>query len=71
MFKLMSISKKFEDTYNINAFLYALAKVPFLNKLIDSDIYKYTNDKEVFHILITIFDMVKDFSIKLIYFLLF
>lgn len=70
MFKAINISKRFENTYNINYFLYKLSKIPILGNLISEDIYAYTPDKKIFSILITIYGFIRSLIIKLGYYFL-
>lgn len=68
MFKAINISRKFENTYNINYCLYKLSKLPILSNFISEDIYAYTPDKKIFSILITIYSFIRSLIIKLTYY---
>ena len=70
MLNSLFLSKRFENTYNINSLLYLLKKTPLIRNLIDDDIYSYTSDKYIFHIIITIFNIIKDIFIKFLYYAL-
>ena len=68
MFNTISIYKKFENTYNINSFLYRLSKTPILKKLIPKNIYSHTPNKKFFSIFINIYSFIRNLLIKIIYY---
>ena len=68
MFKNISIYKKFENTYNINSFLYRLSKIPIIKNIITEDTYSNTADKKVFSLFINIYSFIRSLLIKIIYY---
>lgn len=69
MFKTLRLSFSLKNTYRVNAILYSLRQIPFVNRIIPENVYQIEGFKTFANIISFLWEIISSFAGKLLYFL--